>query len=231
MKSWWKTFNRSDKVKQDDKGKVPLSSGDTNSERLPLQPGAFQEEGFGFPEDGIGSEEREGGIEESDAFSFTEDDDVAPLDRPKRRLGKLFWKDKQTPKWCNCKRTLFNRAHSTDCIARLYNTRTNSANYIPSDQATDIGPHGIFGVPLHASIRYANVAISLFDDQGESYIYGYVPIVVAKCGVYLKEKGKCSQEEKRLVCASANAPSSHGRRRHLPPQRKREAYQGAEGGI
>lgn len=48
---------------------------------------------------------------------------------------------------------------------------------------------GIFGVPLADSIRYANVAISLSNDQGESFIYGYVPIVVAKCGVFLKEKG------------------------------------------
>ena len=48
---------------------------------------------------------------------------------------------------------------------------------------------GIFGVPLHKSIRYANVAISLFDADGNSFTYGYVPIVVAKCGVYLKEKG------------------------------------------
>jgi hypothetical protein len=43
---------------------------------------------------------------------------------------------------------------------------------------------------LHTSIRYANVAISLFNDEGQSYIYGYVPIVVAKCGVFLKEKGR-----------------------------------------
>lgn len=51
------------------------------------------------------------------------------------------------------------------------------------------GP-GIFGVPLSDSIRYANVAISLTNEQGESFIYGYVPIVVAKCGVFLKEKGQ-----------------------------------------
>lgn len=51
-------------------------------------------------------------------------------------------------------------------------------------------PTGIFGVALQDSIRYANVAISLTNERGESYIYGYVPIVVAKCGVYLKEKGK-----------------------------------------
>ena len=48
---------------------------------------------------------------------------------------------------------------------------------------------GIFGVPLQTSVRYANVAISLTDHNGQSYIYGYVPIVVAKCGVFLKEKG------------------------------------------
>lgn len=50
-------------------------------------------------------------------------------------------------------------------------------------------PTGIFGVSLQASIKYANVAISLSDERGESFIYGYVPIVVAKCGVFLKEKG------------------------------------------
>jgi hypothetical protein len=51
-------------------------------------------------------------------------------------------------------------------------------------------PTGIFGIPLQQSVRYANVAISLSDPEtGSSYVYGYVPIVVAKCGVYLKEKG------------------------------------------
>jgi hypothetical protein len=47
----------------------------------------------------------------------------------------------------------------------------------------------VFGVPLQISIRYANVAISLFNEQGQSYIYGYIPVIVAKCGVFLKEKG------------------------------------------
>ncbi len=50
-------------------------------------------------------------------------------------------------------------------------------------------PVGIFGVPLSVSIKYANVAISLTNDEGQSYVYGYVPIVIAKCGVFLKEKG------------------------------------------
>ncbi|KAE8347720.1 hypothetical protein BDV24DRAFT_146521 [Aspergillus arachidicola] len=57
------------------------------------------------------------------------------------------------------------------------------ASFIPKEK-----PQGIFGVPLNVSIKYANVAISLTNDNGESFIYGYVPIVVAKCGVFLKEK-------------------------------------------
>ncbi|KIW41070.1 uncharacterized protein PV06_06665 [Exophiala oligosperma] len=56
-----------------------------------------------------------------------------------------------------------------------------------TDEKVESGP-GIFGVPLADSIRYANVAISLQNENGESFIYGYVPIVVAKCGVFLKEK-------------------------------------------
>ncbi|KAK3692418.1 RhoGAP domain-containing protein [Podospora appendiculata] len=69
----------------------------------------------------------------------------------------------------------------------------------------DNRPQGIFGVPLRQSITYANVAISLVDEYGKSYIYGYVPIVVAKCGVYLKEKAtevegifRLSGSEKRI---------------------------------
>ncbi|KAK3897728.1 hypothetical protein C8A05DRAFT_47749 [Staphylotrichum tortipilum] len=64
---------------------------------------------------------------------------------------------------------------------------------------------GIFGVPLRQSITYANVAISLVDEDGKSYIYGYVPIVVAKCGVFLKERAteiegifRLSGSEKRI---------------------------------
>ena len=53
-----------------------------------------------------------------------------------------------------------------------------------------VAPTGIFGVPLSTSIKYANVAISLTDSEGKQFTYGYVPIVVAKCGVFLKEKGE-----------------------------------------
>ncbi|CAI7607350.1 unnamed protein product [Penicillium crustosum] len=56
------------------------------------------------------------------------------------------------------------------------------------DELKEEAPRGIFGIALNVSIKYANVAISLTNDHGESFIYGYVPIVVAKCGVFLKEK-------------------------------------------
>jgi hypothetical protein len=62
---------------------------------------------------------------------------------------------------------------------------------------------GIFGVPLNVSIKYANVAISLTGDDGQRFIYGYVPIVVAKCGVFLKEKGIYRAPRNFPSCLSA----------------------------
>ena len=47
----------------------------------------------------------------------------------------------------------------------------------------------ILGAPLEESIKYANVAINLTDESGQPHLYGYVPIIVAKAGVFLKEKG------------------------------------------
>lgn len=90
---------------------------------------------------------------------------------------------------------------------------------------------GIFGVPLRQSIVYANVAISLVDDHGKSYIYGYVPIVVAKCGVFLKEKGtyiKLSSIVRRTVLMRKYSNECRG---HFPAKRVREAHQGAQTGL
>jgi hypothetical protein len=86
-------------------------------------------------------------------------------------------------------------------------------------------PQGIFGVPLQSSIRYANVAISLFNEQGQSYIYGYVPIVVAKCGVYLKEKGMSIPRPNPYI-PCANSSHSYRCRGNLSSEWIREAHQG-----
>jgi hypothetical protein len=58
---------------------------------------------------------------------------------------------------------------------------------------------GIFGTALATSVQRANVAISLTDEHGASFVYGYVPVVVAKCGVYLKENGKQSLHDTRVL--------------------------------
>lgn len=57
----------------------------------------------------------------------------------------------------------------------------------PAAQTTELP---IFGADLRIGVRLANTAISLLNDEGQSYIYGYIPLVVAKCSVFLKEKGK-----------------------------------------
>lgn len=48
---------------------------------------------------------------------------------------------------------------------------------------------GVFGVSLQDSLRYASVAISQVGPDGKARIYGHIPIVVAKTGLYLKENG------------------------------------------
>ncbi|EKM58504.1 uncharacterized protein PHACADRAFT_252881 [Phanerochaete carnosa HHB-10118-sp] len=48
-------------------------------------------------------------------------------------------------------------------------------------------PSAIFGRPLRDSLKRANVQISTAGTGGELYVWGHIPVVVAKCGLYLKE--------------------------------------------
>ena len=59
-------------------------------------------------------------------------------------------------------------------------TKTDSAEPLPT----------VLGIPLSESIKCAAVGISLTNEEGESYIYGHVPLYVAKIGVFLKEEGQ-----------------------------------------
>ncbi|GAA95766.1 uncharacterized protein L969DRAFT_92890 [Mixia osmundae IAM 14324] len=45
----------------------------------------------------------------------------------------------------------------------------------------------VFGVPLEESLRRASVAISMLGSDDKQFIYGYIPVVIAKCGLFLKE--------------------------------------------
>ncbi|MBW0516913.1 hypothetical protein O181_056628 [Austropuccinia psidii MF-1] len=52
----------------------------------------------------------------------------------------------------------------------------------------------IFGCRLEESLQKASVAISMIGHDNKAYIYGFIPVVVAKCGLYLKERGTNIQD-------------------------------------
>ncbi|TLD26935.1 hypothetical protein PspLS_05195 [Pyricularia sp. CBS 133598] len=52
----------------------------------------------------------------------------------------------------------------------------------------------VFGVALRESITYANVCISLIDCDGYTFVYGYIPTVVAKVGVFVKQSGLAEKD-------------------------------------
>ncbi|ODN72971.1 hypothetical protein L202_08374 [Cryptococcus amylolentus CBS 6039] len=45
----------------------------------------------------------------------------------------------------------------------------------------------VFGVPLEVSMQYASSQVSADGDDGALYVFGAIPVVMAKCGLYLKE--------------------------------------------
>lgn len=116
---------------------------------------------------------------------------------PLRKMSDCEVSVSQVMFWIACTffANLISRRHIVSlsgCVVYFIHLISNAQE---SDTLTYVGnevetPTGIFGVSLQSSIKYANVAISFMDDRGESSVYGYVPIVVAKCGVFLKEKGK-----------------------------------------
>ncbi|KAI5475539.1 Rho GTPase-activating protein [Pseudohyphozyma bogoriensis] len=55
------------------------------------------------------------------------------------------------------------------------------------------GEGRVFGVSLEQSLKYASVAISVVGPDEKPYIYGYVPVVVAKCGMMLKETATATE--------------------------------------
>ena len=93
----------------------------------------------------------------------------------------------------------------------------------------------VFGKPLKESLKYASVQISTANANGELYVWGYIPVVVAKwcvlrscpvylrphparSGLYLKENGACS-----LVARQSGPPfPEHKIRRDAPSPCTRE---------
>lgn len=106
---------------------------------------------------------------------------------------------------------------SPTASASTSNARPAPPPYQPAGRGLPQGSSGegrVFGVSPEQSLKYASVAISMVGpcvrfrlslflqlvttranlrrcahSDGKPYVYGYVPIVVAKCGMMLKETG------------------------------------------
>lgn len=96
---------------------------------------------------------------------------------------------------------LQHKSRSTNNVSRA---RSNSNN--PSEASASLRQHRdsflqhnplvdensqYFGIPLEAAVELASAKISIFGTSSSEQLlqYGRVPVVVAKCGLYLKTKG------------------------------------------
>lgn len=69
----------------------------------------------------------------------------------------------------------------------------------------------MFGAPLHEALKHSSVAISLVNQDGKQYVWGYVPVIVAKIGLFLKQNGTClflTQQRKSKACSVSTAPKN-----------------------
>ncbi|KAJ3739266.1 Rho GTPase activation protein [Lentinula detonsa] len=68
-----------------------------------------------------------------------------------------------------------------------WNSFTSAQKSKRAFEGKDEPENSVFGKPLKESLKYASVQISTANANGELYVWGYIPVVVAKCGLYLKE--------------------------------------------
>ncbi|KAI0787491.1 Rho GTPase activation protein [Fomes fomentarius] len=82
------------------------------------------------------------------------------------------------------------------------------------------GENAVFRKPLKESLKCASVQISTANANGELYVWGYIPVVVAKCGLYLKENAtevegtfrvNGSNKRMRELQAAFEAPPRYGK--------------------
>ncbi|OKP13338.1 Rho-GTPase-activating protein 5 [Penicillium subrubescens] len=137
----------------------------------------------------------------------SKDESVIPRGEPRNSPGSTNAKVRVSPKSSPSKQSL-----SSWWKGFKANARKAEIKEEPSQ--------GVFGVPLDVSIKYANVALSLISEEGDSMITGYVPIIIAKCGVFLKAKAtdvkdifavNGSSEKIRELELSFDSPPRYGK--------------------
>ena len=62
-------------------------------------------------------------------------------------------------------------------------------DFSPKSEFSQTRIKAILGLPLHESIKHANVAIYMLNEKAEIYT-GCIPIIVGKIGIFLKETGQ-----------------------------------------
>ena len=75
----------------------------------------------------------------------------------------------------------------------------------------------VFGAPLHKSIKYASLAISLTDRRGSLTVKGHIPIVVGRLCSFLKSKGMCKRltRSPRSKGLESNSTQTHSMSHHF----------------
>ncbi|KAJ7498869.1 hypothetical protein FB451DRAFT_1203270 [Mycena latifolia] len=109
------------------------------------------------------------------------------------------------------------RSHRAPPRAR----RKTSTKKTPKDDTVAAVPSGtIFGQPLRENLKYSSLQISTANADGELFVWGYVPLVVAKCGLYLKENAtevpgtfrvNGSEERMRELQVQLETPPRYGK--------------------
>jgi GTPase-activating protein SAC7 len=186
LKSWWKGFKIQGKHGQEAHGRHPSLRAPPQTSRAFSLPSLFSEDVNGQMDTSFKTLQAVLRMQDAHVIApATVAPSVAADNGPKScRLDKIL--DFISSPFRRCRAC---------CKPRNVSTKPRA---LTKQASIENRAHGIFGVPLRQSITYANVAISLIDEDGKSYIYGYVPIVVAKCGVFLKEKGTCNEGHIRL---------------------------------
>lgn len=110
----------------------------------------------------------------------------APLNSSPTKTLSNWWKnfksDDQTEGDTSPTRPRLNRSS-----ASAFDVNQAAKRFEPTQEFNE---STIFGVPLSLSLDTASVKIRLTDKDGESFIYGHIPVVIAKCAVYLKQTGR-----------------------------------------
>ncbi|KAK4193600.1 putative Rho-GTPase-activating protein [Podospora australis] len=198
LKSWWKGFKLPSKHQEANGTNTPFTISHTTQPRSPGRRSLFVEDMEGHYKDGAVSVAllRNVILEEEKRAAHRASANMSMIATPTRPRPQEVSKLDTFARLLNWR---LGRIAGGSCSQPPYPV---GSKLIVADAAR---PQGIFGVPLRQSITYANVAISLVDENGKSYIYGYVPIVVAKCGVFLKERAteiegifRLSGSEKRI---------------------------------